>query len=146
MLNPTHLIFVYLIRFVEFARIMHQGLFLFRNFILYRITQGLAVKNLDYPDNVLLHSHKGARVWVASAAYCSRGRCLPARRNDMMGRSPAAHPRKHLGRGVVDGPQTIAVKTRGEREGYNYCLLSLGLLIPYQSFCLPPYYTADASC
>jgi len=53
-LNPTRLIFVYLIRFVELARIMHQELFLFRNFILYRITQGPVIWNLDYLDDVLL--------------------------------------------------------------------------------------------
>jgi hypothetical protein len=62
-----------------------------------------------------------------------------------MRRSPAAHPRKRLGRGVIDGPQTIIAKTRGEREGYTCCLLSLEILIPSQSFCLPPYYAADAS-
>jgi len=61
MLNPTHLIFVYLIRFVELARTMHQGLFLFRIFILHKITHGLVIRNLDYPDDVLLHSCIGAR-------------------------------------------------------------------------------------
>jgi hypothetical protein len=45
-------------------------------------------------------------------------------------RGVTAHPRKRLDRGVVDGPQTIATETRGEREGYTYCLLSLELLIP----------------
>ena len=72
--NPTHLIFVYLIRFVELARTMHQRWFLFRIFILHRITQGLTIWNLNYPDDVLLHSHASTHAWVASAAYYNRGR------------------------------------------------------------------------
>ena len=72
-LNPTHLIFMYLIRFVELARTMHQRWFLFRIFILHRITQGPAVWNLDYPADVLLHSRIGARAWVALVACSSRG-------------------------------------------------------------------------
>ena len=74
------------------------------------------------------------------------GTSLLAYRIDMTGQSPTAHPRKRLGHGVVDGPQTIAAETRGEREGYTYCLFSLELLIPSQSFCLPPYYAIDTSC
>jgi hypothetical protein len=77
-LNPTHLIFMYLIRFVELERTMHQRLFLFRIFILHRITQGPAVWNLDYPDSVIderraptfLRRHTRR---VASAACYSRG-------------------------------------------------------------------------
>jgi hypothetical protein len=87
-LNPTHLIFVYLIRFVELARTMHQRLFLLIIFILHRITQGLAIWNLDYPDDVFLHSRAGASAWVASAACYSRGRHLPARRIDVTRQSP----------------------------------------------------------
>ena len=37
-------------------------------------------------------------------------------------------------------------RDKGERKGYTYCLFSPELLIPSQSFCLPPYYVADASC
>jgi hypothetical protein len=40
-----------------------------------------------------------------------------------MGRSPIAHPRKRLGRGVVDGPQTNS-RDKG-REGRLYLLPSL---------------------
>jgi hypothetical protein len=87
-LNPTHLIFMYLIRFVELARTMHQRLFLFIIFIFRRITQGLTIWNLDYPDDVFLHSRAGACVWVASAACYSWGHRLPARRIDVTGRSP----------------------------------------------------------
>ena len=78
--------------------------------------------------------------------YCQQGRHLLARRIDMMGRSPTAHPRKRLGRGVIDGLQTITTEIRGEREGYTYCLLSLQILIPSQSFCLSSYCATDASC
>ena len=94
---------------------------------------------------MLLHFGIGTCAWVASIACFIRGRRLLAHRIDMMGRSPAAYPHKHPSRGVVDGPQTIAAETRGEREGYTYCLLSPELLIPSQSFCLPPYCTVDAS-
>jgi hypothetical protein len=65
---------------------------------------------------------------------------------DVTGQSPTTHPLKCLEHGVVDGPETIAAEIRGEREGYTCCLLSLELPIPSQSFCLPPYYAADASC
>jgi len=60
----------------------------------------------------LLDSDTGAHAWVALAAYYIRGHRLSAHRIDGMKQSPIAHPCKRLGRGVVDGPQTIAAETR----------------------------------
>jgi hypothetical protein len=104
-MNLTHLIFVYLIRFVKLARTMHQRLFLFIIFILHKSTQGSVVWNFDYPDDMLLHSRAGARVWVESAACYSRRCHLLARATDVIGWSPATHPCKCLSRGVVDRPK-----------------------------------------
>ena len=123
-LNPTHLIFVYLIRFIKLAITMHQRWFLFIIFILHRITQGSPVWSLDYPDDVLLHSHASARVGGVSSLL-PQGMSLLARRIDVIAQSPTAHPRKRLGRAVVDSPQTIAAETRGEMEGYTPTTFSL---------------------
>jgi hypothetical protein len=92
-----------------------------------------------------MHSHVGTRGWVASSACCSRGHHLLAHHIDVTEQSPTAHPHKRLSRGVIDGPQTITTATRGKRDGYTCCLLSPELLIPSQSFCLLPYYTANTS-
>ena len=71
-----------------------------------------------------LHSRAGALMWVASVAGYSRGRRLLAHRIDGTGQSPAAHPRKCLGHGLVNGPQTIAAETMAQ-EGRLYLLPSL---------------------
>jgi hypothetical protein len=108
-LNLTHLIFVYLIRFVELVRTMHQRWFLFRIFILHRITQGPAVWNLDYSNDVLLHSHTGMQALVV--CY-SRGHRFWTVTLTWRGKAPQPTHANVLGLGWSTTPQTIVAKTR----------------------------------
>ena len=143
-LNPTHLIFVYLIRF-ELGRTMYQRLFLFRIFILHRTTQGSAVWNLDYPDDVVLHSRTGMQAWVVSTPVIVGD--LTFGPSHWCDRAKPHLPPMQTSR-AWDGrrPPNYSSKDKG-REGrlYTCCLLSLELPIPSQSFWLSPYYAIDAS-
>ena len=127
MLNPTHLIFMYLIRF-EFARTMHQRLFLFRIFILHRITKGPVVWNLDYPDVCSCIPRRRARVGgVSSLLQQGTSPSGPSHWHD--GAKPHRPPTQTSR--SWDGRCSPNYSSRDKgREGrlYTCCLLSLELL------------------
>ena len=123
-LNPTHIIFVYLIRFVELARTMHQRLF-FLEFLYFTGSHKVWQSKILTIRMTCSCIPVQALARVAPVACYSKGCRLPASRIDVTWWSPTAHPRKCLGRGMVDGPQTIAANTRGEREGYTLAAFSL---------------------
>jgi hypothetical protein len=75
-------------------------------------------------NDVLLYSRAGVCAWLVSATCYSRVCRLLAHCIDVMRWSPVVYPRKHLGRGVVNGPQNYSNIDKGQ-EGRLFLLPSL---------------------